>query len=115
MKWTATDGSLDVRSLQRAYQSRELTPEALIEALYDRIEKEEHPNAWIYRVPRAEARERARALGGFPGAGESSALPLYGVPFAVKDNIDVAGMPTTAACPGFSYVPSASAPSVLAL
>ena len=32
-------------------------------------------------------------------------LPLYGVPFAVKDNIDVAGMPTTAACPDFAYTP----------
>jgi hypothetical protein len=37
---------------------------------------------------------------------------LWGVPFAVKDNIDVAGMPTTAACPGFSYVPEADAPAV---
>jgi allophanate hydrolase len=37
---------------------------------------------------------------------------LWGVPFAVKDNIDVAGMPTTAACPGFAYAPAADAPAV---
>ena len=38
--------------------------------------------------------------------------PLYGIPFAVKDNIDVAGLPTTAACPDFAYVPRESAPVV---
>ena len=48
--------------------------------------------------------ERRRA------AGET--LPLYGVPFGVKDNIDVAGMPTTAACPAFSRLPPHSARSV---
>ena len=44
-----------------------------------------------------------------PGAARSTGLPLYGVPFAVKDNIDVAGLPTTAACPGFAYQPQQSA------
>src|SRR5688572_15679502 len=39
-------------------------------------------------------------------------LPLYGIPFAVKDNIDVAGCPTTAACPAFSYHPQVTAPAV---
>src|SRR5207302_9749150 len=39
-------------------------------------------------------------------------LPLYGIPFAVKDNIDVAGLPTTAACPAFAYMPASSAPVV---
>jgi allophanate hydrolase len=39
-------------------------------------------------------------------------LPLYGVPFAIKDNIDLAGRPTTAACPDFAYTPKASAPVV---
>ena len=44
-----------------------------------------------------------------PRRHEGADLPLYGVPFGVKDNIDVAGAPTTAACPAFSYVPERSA------
>ncbi len=124
MGWTATDGSLDVRTLQRAYENHEITPESLIDAVYARIERDEHPNAFIHLISREEARAKARALGAFsslrshaPGRASATArgLPLFGVPFGVKDNIDVAGMPTTAACPGFSYLPTASAPSVLAL
>ena len=42
-------------------------------------------------------------------AGPSADLPLYGVPFAIKDNIDLAGTPTTAACPAFAYTPDRSA------
>src|ERR1700722_4488181 len=66
------------------------------------------PAIWIARRPDdavlADAR-RLEAEGPFGRA-------LWGVPFAVKDNIDVAGMPTTAACPGFSYVPEADATAV---
>ena len=52
---------------------------------------------------------RAQAAALDARRGEIDKLPLYGVPFAVKDNIDVAGMPTTAACPGFAYEAKASA------
>lgn len=44
-----------------------------------------------------------------------STMPLYGIPFAVKDNIDVAGLPTTAACPAYAYEPSRSATVVTRL
>ena len=60
---------------------------------------------WISRVPPDDVIARARALDGR----SPSELPLYGIPFAVKDNIDVAGIATTAACPAFSYVPERSA------
>src|SRR6185436_4661905 len=46
---------------------------------------------------------------------DASALPLYGVPVAVKDNIDVAGLATTAACPAFSYMPAQDATAVARL
>jgi allophanate hydrolase len=65
--------------------------------------------AWIYVASEAEVDSQLAALD------KSQDLPLYGIPFAVKDNIDVAGMPTTAACPAFSYVPSVDATSVAKL
>ncbi len=72
-------------------------------------------NAWITRIPRLDAqlRElegRLRAAGG-----DMRNLPLYGVPFAVKDNIDAAGWPTTAACPAFAYQAEADATVVARL
>jgi allophanate hydrolase len=61
---------------------------------------------WLHLASPAELKSRASAL--HPGDGR----PLYGLLFGVKDNIDVAGMPTTAACPGFAYMPEVSAPVV---
>jgi allophanate hydrolase len=63
---------------------------------------------WITRASRERVLERARVLDACTSA-ERPALPLFGVPFGVKDNIDVAGMPTTAACPAFAYTPERSA------
>lgn len=81
-----------------------------IDTAYRRIESESYRNCWIHVRPRDEAREECRKLMARAEAGEH--LPLLGVPFGVKDNIDVAGMPTTAAYPAFSYLPSRSARSV---
>ena len=72
-------------------------------AAYDEIQ----PAAWISRVPAEELRARARLVDRRIAAGEH--LPLAGVPVAVKDNIDVAGMVTSAACPAFAHRPDTSA------
>jgi allophanate hydrolase len=72
-------------------------------AAYDLVQ----PQAWILRLPAEAVLAQARAVDARIAAGE--ALPLAGVPFAVKDNIDVAGLPTSAACPAFAYVPERSA------
>ena len=68
---------------------------------------------WIARVPAETLRERARALDA--AAADGAPLPLLGTTFAVKDNIDVAGLPTTAACPAYAYEPAQSATVVARL
>lgn len=72
-------------------------------AAYDLIQ----PQAWILRVPADAVLAQARAVDARIAAGET--LPLAGVPFAVKDNIDVGDLPTSAACPAFAYTPERSA------
>ena len=74
-----------------------------IAALYRTLEAAPLPPVWISLVPRDAAMARAQALE------DKTTLPLAGVTFAVKDNIDVAGMPTTAGCPAYAYTPSSSA------
>ena len=69
---------------------------------------------WITRASHTAIAARTAQLDACTPA-ERAALPLFGVPFGVKDNIDVAGLPTTAACPEFSYVPGRSATVVTRL
>ncbi|HET6146481.1 MAG TPA: allophanate hydrolase, partial [Polyangia bacterium] len=106
------DLNLDIASLAAAYRSGATTPTAVAEALSLRIDGAP-PELWIHRVPRDALVGAAHALEQrAANAGGSDALPLYGIPFAVKDNIDVAGLPTTAACPAFAHVAVTSAPVV---
>ena len=102
---------MDITSLHKAYASGQLTPEAVVEEIYDRIDAEGLHPVWITLVPREQAIRRAREL----QSSDRAKLPLYGVPFAVKDNIDVAGLPTTAACPDYAYTPQQSATVVARL
>lgn len=96
---------MDIQSLHHGYASGILTPEVVIGECYDRIEAVGLRPVWISLVPRETALARAREL----SAKDRSKLPLYGIPFAVKDNIDVAGMSTTAACAAYAYTPDRSA------
>lgn len=76
----------------------------------------EADNAWITLLDEEKLREQLDALAErAAAAGGADELPLYGVPFAVKDIIDVAGWPTTAACPAFAYVAEQDAPVVARL
>lgn len=78
-----------------------------IATAYERIERDRHRNCWIHVRPMEEALAEVEALARRGAQGEL--LPLLGVPFGVKDNIDVQGMPTSAACPSFAYVAERSA------
>ena len=91
---------ISIGKLAALYASGETTPEEVIHAVYDRIEQHRAEPIWIDLVPRGEALKRAKSVE--PG-------PLYGVPFAVKDNMDVAAMPTTAGCPAYAYTPQQTA------
>src|ERR1051325_7411244 len=81
----------------------------MVEKVYSDIEVAGLRPIWISIFPKAVVLARARRLETNP---DSRSLPLFGVPFAVKDNIDVAGLPTTAGCPAFAYVAEKTAPVV---
>jgi len=98
---------LDIASLIAAYEAGTLTPTQILDDVFARIAAMgEHP-VWISLVPRERIAARLAELTRRKEAAET--MPLYGIPFAVKDNIDVAFIPTTAACPDFAYVPERSA------
>lgn len=105
----AFDGDLSIRSLQRAYR-RGLSPVTVLETLFDRIDKYKTIDSavWIQLVTKETAMEQVRKLSR-RWSDRTRLPPLYGVPFSVKDSIDIAGLPTTTACPPLAHVPSKSA------
>jgi allophanate hydrolase len=105
--------SLDLTSLHRLYRTGEASPREVLASILKRIATHGDPAVWIDRFPREAVLEEATRVEKRRAAGE--ALPLYGIPFAVKDNTDVAGRPTTAGCPAFASVATRSAPVVVNL
>ena len=99
---------LALADLAAAYRERRTTPRAVIEELLARIAAHADLGIWITLLPRERVLEQADLLAGR----DPASLPLYGVPFAIKDNIDLAQVATTAACEAFAYTPSQSAPVV---
>jgi len=100
---------LDAAAIAAAVGSGTTSAAAVIDDVIERLAAYDavQPQAWIARFAPEALREAARAVDLRVAAGE--VLPLAGVPFAVKDNIDVAGLDTTAACPSFAYRPAADA------
>ncbi|WP_042399114.1 allophanate hydrolase [Streptacidiphilus carbonis] len=86
---------------------------ARVRAAYRRIAETDRPEIWIDLRPQPDVEAEARALDARAAAGER--LPLAGTALAVKGNIDVAGLPTTAGCPGYAYRPEQDAGAVARL
>ncbi|MBN3825874.1 allophanate hydrolase [Burkholderia sp. Ac-20384] len=101
-------GVRSIAALRARYAAGDLTPHALVDAIAAHFAEGDPHHAWIRPLTHAELTAHADALAGR----DLASLPLYGVPFAIKDNIDLAGIPTTAACPAYAYTPARSAPVV---
>ena len=98
--------NLQLDALRSAYRDGSTTPRQLLLSLRDKaaaLNPDYH--LFIHLLNVEELEPYLAALDGR----DIDSLPLYGVPFAIKDNIDLAGIPTTAACPAFAYVPERSA------
>jgi allophanate hydrolase len=95
--------SLLISDLLHGYRTGRETPASVMERLLERCADERR--VWITRLSRDDVMARVAALD--PAAIDR--LPLYGIPFVIKDNIDLAGTVTTAGCPGFAYTPAQSA------
>jgi allophanate hydrolase len=100
---------MDIDSLEQRYRSKVTSPSRLIADIYAEVRKMGERPLWISVV--SEEASMARALE-LESMADTAVLPLFGIPFAVKDNFDVEGLETTAACPEFSYTARSTAEAV---
>lgn len=98
-----------IDDLTKAYRTVDTTPSDVIDNVLGRIADRGDDGTWITVAERSDLLLRAKQLQAHP---DPTSLPLYGIPFGVKDSIDVAGVPTTLACPDYAYVPDRTAPVV---
>ncbi len=100
-----------VAEILNAYRSGTVKPHGIVARSFERMRAHNDPAIFIALREEADVVAEARAL---EQSGDKT-LPLYGIPVAVKDNIDVKGLPTTAACPAYSYRPNKDATCVARL
>jgi allophanate hydrolase len=97
--------SLSIAELRDRYRTGRDTPAEVVARLLAAGAAADPHHVWITRLGLPEVMAYVDALAGKP----AESLPLYGIPFVIKDNIDLAGVPTTAGCPDFVYTPRHSA------
>ena len=100
-----------IAAIVAAHRAGKLSPTQTVARSFQRIRDYNDPAVFISLRDEKDAVAEAESL----AAKEAAELPLLGVPVAIKDNIDVAGLPTTAACPAYSYTPSLDATAVARL
>ena len=96
---------LTISWLREQYLKGSLKPAEIVEECVARMDRASDANVWIYRLGREELDGYLKRLGRM----NPTEYPLWGIPFAIKDNIDLKGVPTTAGCPKYAYVPKESA------
>jgi allophanate hydrolase len=97
--------SMSIAHLRAAYAAGTIDPAAVMADIRARAAQYQDRNIWIHLLSEAEQAPWLAAL----AQKDPASHPLWGIPFAIKDNIDLAGIPTTAGCPEFAYTPQASA------
>jgi allophanate hydrolase len=97
--------NLDINTLRENYLENKTSIREVISSIQTKIEETKNHNIWIYTLNENELEPYIKNL----EEKNPKDFPLYGIPFAIKDNIDLANIPTTAGCPEFSYTPTNSA------
>ena len=103
---------MSLRALKAAYEAGTLTPTQTIDWIINKLKAESSDANWTCILPAEQLYTRAKAL---ETSGDSTSLPLLGVPFSVKDNIHIAGLPTTAGNSAYSFMPKETAEVVQAM
>jgi len=100
----SSEQRMTIDALQQAYRSGELKVETFLTEKLQQA-KDDDNNIWLATISEAQLKQMLKQLSGKP----LDELPLYGIPFAIKDNIDLSLLPTTAGCETYAYQPKESA------